>query len=337
MIKRMVNKEQFINHILSKQSFDITKDTVSAYAPSNIALIKYWGKRDIQLNLPVTSSLSVSLGSKGTTTRVRVSKKDEFILNDCLLNATDPIAKRAWGFINLIRKSGQYFSIETTNTIPTAAGLASSASGFAALVLALNELYQWNLDEKSLSLIARLGSGSAARSFWQGFVLWHKGELENGLDSYAESMHIDWPEFRIGLLIHDEKQKEHSSRDAMNITQETSPFYAQWPELVKSDLANIKQALDEKDFNRVGQIAESNAQAMHALMWSARPSICFSSAHTFTLIRKICDLRAQGIPVYFTQDAGPNVKLLFLANDQSILEKEFDTMHVINPFEGKEQ
>ena len=176
--------------------------TASAFAPANIALCKYWGKRDSELNLPMTSSLSVSLGDKGTCTKISVNDQDKIILNGDMLSLDLPFAKRLIAYLDLFRTQDHlHFSIETTNNIPTGAGVASSASGFAALVLALDKLFQWQLDKKHLSILARLGSGSACRSLWQGFVKWHVGVRGDGMDSVAEPLSIEWPNFRMGLLI----------------------------------------------------------------------------------------------------------------------------------------
>lgn len=232
--------------------------TASAFAPANIALCKYWGKRDSELNLPMTSSLSVSLGDKGTCTKISVNDQDKIILNGDMLSLDLPFAKRLIAYLDLFRTQDHlHFSIETTNNIPTGAGVASSASGFAALVLALDKLFQWQLDKKYLSILARLGSGSACRSLWQGFVKWHVGVRVDGMDSVAEPLSIEWPNFRMGLLIFSEKEKSMGSREAMQRVVATSRFYKEWPAQVADDLNIIEQALSQQDFDLLGKTAES--------------------------------------------------------------------------------
>ncbi len=328
-----MNKQQFVTHILENQSLIPKKQEGHAYAPSNIALIKYWGKRNEELNLPVTSSLSFSLGNKGTTTQVAITDKDhdQFFLNDIVVPPENPAYVRLSKFLDLFRHNVKTkFDIRTSLNIPIAAGLASSASGFAALILALADLFQWTLDKKQLSLFARIGSGSAARSLWQGFVEWHVGKDNNGFDSYAEPIELEWPEFRIGLLIFTEAEKQISSRAAMQQTIHTSVFYKLWPEKVALDLAKLKPALMEKDFATVGLTAESNALTMHALMQTATPAIVYSTPETIKTMHRIWELRKQGLNIYFTQDAGPNLKLLFLDKDKDEVKKQFSNLEIVS-------
>lgn len=327
-----MNKQQFVTHILENQSLVPQKKQGIAYAPSNIALVKYWGKRNEELNLPVTSSLSISLGNKGTTTKISRSETnfDQFFLNDMAVPPEHPAYVRLSKFLDLFRHDAQTkFEIHSSLNIPIAAGLASSASGFAALILALADFFQWTLDKKQLSLIARIGSGSACRSLWQGFVEWHIGTDNNGFDSFAEPIAIDWPEFRIGLLIFNDEEKQVSSRAAMQRTINTSIFYKLWPEKVAADLSTIKKALSEKDFSIVGATAESNALTMHALMQTATPAIVYSTPETIKTMQHIWQLRQQGLNIYFTQDAGPNLKLLFLEKDKNEVQKQFTNIDIV--------
>jgi diphosphomevalonate decarboxylase len=309
----------------------------SAFAPSNIALCKYWGKRNDQLNLPVTNSLSISLGNLGATTRIWEVEgtEDRVSVNGQVLSIEVEFHKRLSAFLNLFRpQSHTRYCIETTVNIPIAAGLASSACGFAALVRALQDLYQWNLSNSDLSVLARLGSGSACRSLWEGFVEWERGEQEDGFDSKGVVLDTLWPELRMGLLMVDEKQKTISSRMAMKQTVETSLFYCQWPSQVNRDLLNIKKAIQSKDFPLLGETAESNAEAMHALMMTAQPSIQYTTPETLKFKTQIWDYRKDNrASVYFTQDAGPNLKLLFLSQDESFLQEQFPNLQVIVPFQ----
>lgn len=304
------------------------------FAPANIALCKYWGKRDSVLNLPVTSSLSLSLGSKGTSTQLSLRRgRDAVWLNGRLMKGDDPFVERLSSFLNLFRPaSGLGFDVRTCNTIPTAAGLASSASGFAALVLALNELFAWRLDRRALSILARLGSGSACRSVCSGFVEWRAGCSRDGSDSYAQPLEVSWPDLRWGILYLNTEKKAWSSRRAMEHTQITSPFYGEWPRTVQGDLAAVKQAIVERDFERFGQTSESNALALHALAIAARPSILYWQPATLSLLHRIQALRRQGLSVYATMDAGPNVKVLFLESSIGEVQKHFPDVEIIAPF-----
>lgn len=311
------------------------KDRGQAFAPVNIALCKYWGKRDALWNLPETNSLSISLGSLGATTQIQLSdaSHDQIFLNGELISASTPFAKRTTSFLDLFRHSeSTYYHIETTVNVPVAAGLASSAAGFAALVLALNHLYDWQLESKQLSILARLGSGSACRSIWHGFVEWHKGEEVTGADSHGVPMMDIWPALRLGLLIVSAECKSISSRLAMEKTRATSLFYPAWKDCVTQDLARIKEAISTQNFVKLGEASEANAQALHALMMTTLPSIVYANADTVALWHKVWALRAEGCPVYFTQDAGPNLKLLFQAQDTERLLLAFKDLKVIAPF-----
>lgn len=320
-----MKKNDIVKSILgSRLDHSPLDSTVYAFAPTNIALCKYWGKRDAELNLPVTNSLSISLGNKGATTVIRMidALQDRIFLNDVEINLDTFFAKRLIDFLNLFR-SHHFFEIKIHTNVPIAAGLASSACGFASIVKALDELYQWDLPLSMLSVLARLGSGSAARSVWDGFVEWHAGIRPDGMDSYGEQLDVQWPEFRVGLLLVSQKEKSISSRDAMQRTMDTSPAYRSWPKKVSEDLQKIKQGLRSKDFKLVGKASESNALMMHALMLTAQPPIQYSTPETLLLMQRIWKLREDGLSIYFTQDAGPNLKLLFLDKDFHIVREHF--------------
>lgn len=306
----------------------------AAFAPANIALGKYWGKRDEQLNLPITNSLSISLGDRGTYTEIArtATNCDEIYVNGAAIAKNSEFYLRFIEFLDLFRLPGVYFKIITNSNIPIAAGVASSASGFAAATRALNELFAWNLSESSLSILARLGSGSACRSLWHGFVEWHAGKANDGLDSFAIPLPYIWPTLRVGLLIFTTAAKLISSRRAMAVTVNTSPFYSLWPARVNQTIAAVKAAIIAQDFSKFGTSIENNALEMHALMLTAKPTIIYNIAATLVGMEQVWQARKQGIEVYFTQDAGPNLKLLFLAKDQAALKIIFPNLEIIAPW-----
>ena len=263
--------------------------------------------------------------------------EDQVMLNGKeLASAYNPFVKRLIShYLDLFRTEKRMASckINIKMNIPVAAGLASSACGFASMVCALNDLMQWQLSPKDLSILARLGSGSAARSIWNGFVIWHEGMREDGMDSCGESLPIEWPALRVGILPISNQQKPISSRDAMLRTVNSSSLYGSWPRKVSQDLSIFKQALKVKNFALLGGTAESNALAMHATMLSSWPPICYFLPETLLAMHKVWDLRREGHEVYFTQDAGPNLKLLFLENQTAELKNHFPDMEVITVFE----
>ena len=309
------------------------QETVSVYAPANIALCKYWGKRDRTLNLPVTDSLSISLGELGSHCTLSIADEDAYVLNGKAVEMHTPFATRLCAFLDLFRgRAGYHYRVEAVNTIATAAGFASSASGFAAVVMALHALHGWAIDERVLSIFARMGSGSACRSLWHGFVHWHAGEIQDGSDSFAEPLRSDWTTLRVGLLAVDAGAKPVSSREAMNRTVGTSALYGSWPQQVAQDLATLLHAIASQDFHVLGGCAEQNALAMHATMMAARPAVLYWQPATVKAIQTVWEVRAAGLPLYFTMDAGPNVKLLFTEDAQDAVLQTFPAVQVANPW-----
>ncbi len=292
------------------------KSAVHHFAPVNIALVKYWGKRNEVLNLPRTSSLSLTL-TLGTHTTLRTTENsDKITLNGTEVSEESSMSVRTKSFLDLFRPKGVFFEIDTRNDIPTGAGLASSASGCAALVLCLNDLFGWGQDRRSLSLLARLASGSACRSLFTGFVKWHQGFSEDGLDSFAEPMErAPWPDLCCGLWILSSQTKPIDSRSAMNHTTKTSGLYKAWPEIVEQDLEKVSQAIHRKDFTLLGQTIEQNALSMHATMLAASPAVLYMLPETIQAMHTIWSLRKSGLELYFTMDAGPNVKVICRKQD----------------------
>lgn len=316
----MITKRDIVAQIVGKAQAP-QKSEASAFAPANIALIKYWGKRNSELNLPVTNSLSLSL-SLGTHTSLQVATSDSCVLNGAECAPSAPFTKRLFSYLDLFRTPDTYFHIETKNEIPTAAGFASSSSGFAALTLALNSLYGWQKEPRELSILARLGSGSACRSLFTGFVEWQAGTRDDGMDSYSTALTDTWPELSLGLLMISDKQKPIDSRSAMQNTVETSALYHSWPEKVAHDLRLARKAIAEQDFCLLGEIAESNALAMHATMMASLPPILYWLPESVAAMHKIWKLRSEGLPIYFTMDAGPNIKVLFLKKDSATIQQQ---------------
>lgn len=326
-------QRQVVRQLLGGRTLDDVRPA-TAFAPANIALVKYWGKRDERLTLPLTSSVSVSLGDLGTQTQLQpIRGGDEVRLNGNPVEPTHPFAERIRAFLNLFRDgAAPAFRVDTHNTIPTAAGLASSASGFAALTLALNRSAGWDLDPRSLSILARLGSGSACRSLYTGFVEWHAGERDDGLDSFAQPIDARWPALRIATLTVSDQPKPLGSRPAMAHTRKTSTLYRAWPDQVAADLKAIRSAIQSRDFDLLGRTAESNALAMHATMIAAQPPVIYWLPDSLARMQQVWNQRQLGLPLYFTMDAGPNLKLLFTADRQSAVLAAFPDAHPIAPF-----
>lgn len=287
-----------------------------AVAYPNMALVKYWGKRDEELVLPVTGSLSMTLDIFPTTTRVTLRPRaatDSVRLNGRRAEAGARV--RVERFLDLVRDlagRSERARVVTENTVPTGAGLASSASGFAALAAAASAAYGLRLDRRTLSRLARRGSGSACRSIFGGFVLWHAGTGFGAVGDescYAEPLRsaID-PAMVVAIV--DAGPKALPSRTAMRQTIATSPLYRSWARANSAALEQIQAALCAGDLTEMGAIAEQNALGLHATMLAARPSIRYVAPRSLSILDRVDRLRAEGIPAYATIDAGPNVAVL---------------------------
>ena len=331
-----MNKSEAVRKILSDQHQAISshKPYGVAWAPSNLALCKYWGKRNEELNLPTTSSISVSLEGKGCLTRISINPtEDQYTVNCQPLDPNTAMANRLREFLNLFRREGEYYLVENYTNIPIASGFASSACSFASLVTALNSLYDWQLEPKQLSILARLGSGSACRSIFSGFVEWVQGKRTDGMDSHGVKLDYLWPELRIGMVTVTTERKAVSSREAMSRSVHSSPFYSSWVRQAGIDFEQVKLALSGKDFSLLGEVAENNAIAMHMVMKSSIPTVNYNVTKTNQLISQVQELRSHGIPVFFTQDAGANLHLLFLQQYEAEIIDFFGQMEVLAPFE----
>lgn len=306
----------------------------TARANTNIALIKYWGKRDEELFLPMNSSVSITLDQFYTTTTVQFCdhlRADVFVFNQCLASETETL--KVSRFLDLIRKKAgkELFAVvDSKNKVLTAAGLASSASGYAALAAAGAKALGLDLDKKELSKLARQGSGSACRSIHGGFVEWQKGVRKDGEDSFAKPI-LSEQEWRLSILavIVTSKEKKISSREGMKRTVETSSFYSGWLDAVENDLTEAKRAIRERDFEKLGTVVEANALKMHATTLGANPPFTYWQSGTLDVMREVQELRDARIPAYFTIDAGPNVKVLCLPKNEEIVRQRLSALSVV--------
>lgn len=309
---------------------------ITARAHTNIALVKYWGKADTDLIIPQTDSLSLTLDQFYTDTTVTFDPTltdDQVTVNQKRL--TPVAATKVTHILDLVRQRAglQTFArVDSLNHVPTAAGLASSASAFAALAAAASRAAGLNLDRRALSRLARRGSGSATRSVFGGFVQWHAGH--DDATSYAQPIqeHVDWPIAMVALIL-DPHHKKVSSRQGMQASVTTSPFYAAWREVVAHDLVAIQPAIAAHDFTTTGEIIESNAMRMHALTLSAQPPYSYFNGDTLAAMQTVQTLRASGTPCYYTLDAGPNLKVFCQDHDlpaiTARLANQFGSDHVI--------
>lgn len=296
--------------------------TAVARAHSNIALVKYWGKRDAALNTPAVGSISVTLDALYTDTRV--SFRPDLAADEFWLNGARADAGRVSLVLDVVRgHSGtrERAVVSSTNNFPTGAGLASSASGFAALAVAATGAGGITLTDRELSILARRGSGSAARSIFGGFAQMHAGDAVDGSDSYAEQLltAADWP-LAVTVAITERGEKTINSTVGMVESAATSPFYPAWLDSAADDLAEMRAAIAGRDFARLGELTEYNCLKLHALMISTRPALLYWNAATVAVMHAVRDLRAIGVAAYFTIDAGPQVKVLSAPADAAAVQ-----------------
>jgi diphosphomevalonate decarboxylase len=291
---------------------------------ANLALVKYFGKRDTKLNLPAGPSLSVTLEPLETLSELEIDaslNQDEVWLADSPANSG--FSHRVTRLLDIARELAgdqRRARLRTRNSFPTAAGLASSASGMAALALAASKAYRLSLSHDELCVLARRGSGSAARSICGGIAAWYEGTAQDGSDSVARTLRQpeEW-DLRVVVGLAASGPKEIGSTEAMELTRSTSPYYGDWIRCVHEDFTAALRAVEKKDFTILGEIAERSALSMHAAALAARPGIVFWNQATISALHLCRALRRSGIETYFTCDAGPQPKFLVRPehNDQA--------------------
>ena len=276
----------------------------TALAHPNIALVKYWGKRAGKTNIPATPSLSITLDTLVTRTSVRESEQDQVEINGTVVSD-----KKIQDFLIQLRAAYSLppLSIESFSNFPTSAGLASSASGFAGLLTAIDAAFRLEMSTSERSIWARRGSGSAARSIFGGFT---SLEEENGDWCARNVLPMGaWP-LKVVIAITSETAKNVGSTEGMERSKQTSPYYGAWTESTKSDHAAGLLAVSQQDFSRLASVAESSCLKMHALMLSSQPPLSYWNGATVGTIAAVRELQGAGISVFFTIDAGPQVKAL---------------------------
>lgn len=281
--------------------------TATAVAHPNIALVKYWGKRNLALNLPAVPSLSLTLDGYRTRTEVTWGvERDEVVFGG------QPVVDRKIAkVLDLVQPDRPGVRVVTDNDFPTGAGLASSASGFAALVVAAAAAAGQDLSAADLSVLARRGSGSACRSIDGGFVAWRMGERADGADSHGVPVAgEDHWDVRMVVALASEARKAVGSTEGMARSRDTSPLWPSWLAGGERDVAEAERAVLERDLERLGTVMERSTFAMHGTMTSATPPLLYWQPASVALLHEVFALRARGVGAWATMDAGPQVKVL---------------------------
>ena len=306
------------------------RSIVKSYA--NIAIIKYWGKKDPIKMIPATSSISLTLENLFTETEISFITREEAIektgqasdllyINGELQNEEQ--IKKIVKVVNLFRDDrSQLVKIDTTNNMPTEAGLSSSSSGLSAAIKACNKLFDKNLSREELAQISKFASGSSSRSFFGPVGMWDKNTGE------VSEVKTDLKLAMIVLVLNEEK-KIISSRKGMALCMETSTSFDEWIRQSEIDFENMKRYLSEGDFSKVGDLTEENALRMHETTKNANPPFTYLTEKSFEAMEYVKELRKQGERCYFTMDAGPNVKVLCLEEDFERLKDIFGKKYKI--------
>ncbi|KAK3814954.1 MAG: diphosphomevalonate decarboxylase [Benniella sp.] len=296
-------------------------------APVNIAVIKYWGKRDTTLILPTNSSLSVTLSQDQLHSKTTIRASADFTSDRLWLNGIEESIEKNKRLVACLREtralraeneakdpalpklSGLKIHICSENNFPTAAGLASSASGYACLVYTLSHLFQLPLDASDLSVIARQGSGSACRSLFGGFVAWEMGEKADGSDSKAVQIapETHWPDLQALICVVSDEKKGTSSTAGMQLTVETSPLLQRRiKEVVPQRMESMIAAIKNKDFATFANITMQDSNQFHAVCLDTYPPIFYLNDISRAIIRIITEYNKDGVKAAYTFDAGPN-------------------------------
>ena len=298
----------------------MTSGKATVISRANIALAKYWGKNDEALNLPAVPSVSMTLLPMRTETSVVLDPKlseDVFELDGEVASSGE--AKRVTKLLDEVRSvSGETSKarVVSRNHFPTASGLASSASGFAALAVAARAAYGLPRNDRDASILARRASASAARSVFGGYVELPAGTPgDDSLAAYELLGPEHW-DLRLVVAVITEKRKDVSSRDGMGVSRRTSPYYDAWVERAPRMAASVREGLAKKDMAILGPATEASFTAMHALAFASTPFTLYFQPGSLAALTTVRRLREEsGIAVYATMDAGPHVKALCEAKD----------------------
>lgn len=286
--------------------------SVCAVAHPNIAFIKYWGNRDNRLRLPVNGSISMNLWALATKTTVTFSSscvRDTLTVNGSA--ASEAASERVSEVLDEVRRlSGRsdYASVVSETNFPLGVGIASSAAAFSALAMAAAGAAGLSLRVPGLSRLARLGSGSACRSVPGGFCEWELGEGDE--DSVARSIApAEYWDLADVIAVFSTKHKKVGS-SAGHPNAATSPYQSVRVADAPRRLEACREAILARDFERLALISEEDSNMMHCVMMTQRPPLFYWEPGSLALMKAVAAWRAEGLPVFYTLDAGPNVHVI---------------------------
>ena len=306
--------------------------TATAEAHPNIAFIKYWGNRDNKLRLPMNGSLSMNLD--GLTTRTTVSFQPSLPFDELVINGHEVAGaglQRVSQILDLIRAMGNIkdrAEVLTENNFPSGAGIASSASAFAALALAGSQAAGLDLNERELSRLARRGSGSASRSIPGGFVEWQAGATDEDSFAFSIASLQHWNLVDLIAVVSAAHKKTGSTEG--HAAAPTSPLQAARVDDAPRRLEICRAAILEKDFNSFASIVELDSDMMHAVMMTSAPALHYWKPASLAVMEAVRAWRADGLPVCYTVDAGANVHVITVESEAHAVEKNLRAIYGVN-------
>ncbi|KKQ34352.1 MAG: Diphosphomevalonate decarboxylase [Microgenomates group bacterium GW2011_GWA2_37_6] len=304
---------------------------VTAQAPSNIAFVKYWGRKNEELRLPENGSISMNLSGLQTTTTVEFDDKfeeDEIIFNGKKENLENNRAVKHLDRVRELAKIDLKAKIETSNNFPTGTGLSSSASGFAALTVAAAAASGLRLSEKELSILARQGSGSACRSIPGGFIEWLDGDSSD--TSYAVSIFPpDYFEIADVVAVVSTDKKFLATSEGQKSAR-TSPFFETRLSLIRNKINRVKKAIEDKNFSEFGELIEREALEFHSILFTSNPPLFYWTPETVKIMKFVQKIRREGLECYFTINTGQDVHVICKKKEaEKVAEKLSEIPEVI--------
>lgn len=312
---------------------------VTAKASSDIALVKYWGKKDAVLRLPENGSVSIKLDGLDTVTTVEFSDKfltDELTIGNETIDITSREAKRVVKHLNRIRdlakekglaKASQFAKVVSKNSFPRGTGLSSSGSGMAALSYAATKAIGLELNEKEMSILSRKASGTACRCAVGGFVEWLDGDISE--TSYSKTI-FDKNHWNIRdiVAVVDYGKKKISSTEGHAIAG-TSNFFGVRQRGIGQKIKDVKQFIKDKDFSNLGSLVEAECLEFHSILLTSNPPLVLWYPGTLEVIHEVQKMRSEGIECYFTINTGFNIHILTLSEFENKVRERLEKLSLV--------
>lgn len=304
---------------------------ITAQASSDVALIKYWGKKDEVLRLPENGSISLILDGLNTITTVEFSpeyKKDEVMIQGEVEDGEVGRVQKHLDRIRALAHTNQFAKVVSQNTFPKGTGLSSSGSGFAALTLAATSALNLSLNEKELSILARQGSGTACRCMCGGVVEWLNGDTSDSSYSVTRFSAEYWQDIVDVIAVVSTDKKIVSSTEG-HTTAKTSSFFEVRQQHIEEKLEEVKRAIQNKNFRTLGELVEAEALEFHSILFTSKPALIAWHPGTIEVMLAVQQLRREGVEAYFTINTGFNVHVLTLEKWRDQVKQKLDSLALV--------